>query len=208
MDNAVNMLSKDCDKKLSRTNTQAKSPHLDQPSADTQIESTQTENSQIDFKSSQVVDSHSSQLHQNIDRNINLLAKFISQLVESQRDFSEQLGVSYERVFTDGYEDFKGRNSTDVVRSWITAGPKKQVKLARLLADLSKHQLALVAAADGLVHYTVDKCDKHSSVFLNKKFKKFIQETQENPHKRFNELVAPGLASSYIKQREIQKSIK
>ena len=88
MDNAVNMLSKDCDKKLSRTNTQAKSPHLDQPSADTQ-----TENTQIDFKSSQVVDSHSSQLYQNIDRNINMLAKFISQLVESQRDFSEQLGV-------------------------------------------------------------------------------------------------------------------
>jgi hypothetical protein len=144
----------------------------------------------------------------NLERNVKLLAKFISQLVESQREFSEQLGLSYARVFTDDYEDFKGKNIVEVIRTWLASGPKEQVKLARLLADISKHQMALIAATDGVVKFTVEQLEGQSSTVFNKKFKNYCQEIKENPHKRFNELVAPGLSTSYIKQREIQKSIK
>ncbi len=145
---------------------------------------------------------------EHLNRNIKLLAKFISQLVESQRDFSEQLGLSYARVFTDDYEDFKGKKVIDVIRTWLNSGPKEQVKLARLLVDISKHQMALIAATDGVIEYAVEHLEAKSSSLFNAKFKKYCQEIKENPHKRFNELVAPSLSTAYIKQREIQKSIK
>jgi hypothetical protein len=162
------------------------------------------------------MDSHENRLDENgltihpdhLKRNIKLLAKFISQLVESQRDFSEQLGLSYSRVFTDDYEDFKGKKVVDVIHGWLNSGSKEQVKLVRLLADISKHQMALIAASDGVVEYTVDKLNGQSSSLFNSKFKNYCKEIKENPHKRFNELVAPSLSSAYIKQREIQKSIK
>ena len=47
------------------------------------------------------------------------LARGMARLVEGQRQFAEEFGLPYSRVFSDGYESFKGRQVEAAVRDWF-----------------------------------------------------------------------------------------
>lgn len=141
-------------------------------------------------------------------RNLKFISKFLARLTESQREFSEQLGLPYTRVFSDGYEDFKGKQTDEVILSWLMSGTNDQVRLTRLLNDVCKHQLALVASTDGVVEHAIDTIQSKTTGIFNRDIKSYCIGIKESPEQRFNEFVAPGLARAYIGQRERQQSIK
>lgn len=79
-----------------------------------------------------------------------VLVHGLAGLVAAQRCFAEEFGLGYGRVFSDGYEPFKGRRPEDVVREWLGGGDEGLSKLQHLFDDLAQHQLALVGALDGV----------------------------------------------------------
>lgn len=79
-----------------------------------------------------------------------VLARGLAGLVTAQRCFAEEFGLAYGRVFSDGYEAFKGCPPEEVLREWLAGGEEGMRRLQGLFDDLARHQLALVGALDGV----------------------------------------------------------
>lgn len=77
-----------------------------------------------------------------------VIVEGFGQLVEGQRQFAEEFGLPYERVFSDGFEAFKGREVRDVIRELLQGKGGGADELGRLLRDLADHQLALLCAVE------------------------------------------------------------
>lgn len=86
------------------------------------------------------------------DEQFRALVEGLTQLVEGQRRFADEFGLNYERVFSDGFEAFKGRSVEDVLAEWLAADNDTADALTTLIQDLADHQLALVAAVETASH--------------------------------------------------------
>jgi hypothetical protein len=76
------------------------------------------------------------------------LVEGTASLVEGQRCFADEFGLSYGRVFSDDFESFKGKDNCKVISDWIRGGEEGARRLKQLFDDLAQHQMALVAAFD------------------------------------------------------------
>lgn len=86
--------------------------------------------------------------YNSLDSRIDALVEGVSQLVEGQRRFAEEFGLTYERVFHDGFEAFKGREVRDVLHEWVQGDGGDAAALERLFQDLADHQFALLTAVE------------------------------------------------------------
>lgn len=84
------------------------------------------------------------------------LVEGVASLVEGQRCFAEEFGLSYGRVFHDDLESFKGKNTSKVIAEWLRSGEAGADMLRNLFNDLAQHQMALVEAADEVARESMD----------------------------------------------------
>ncbi len=142
-----------------------------------------------------------------------VLIQGLASLIEGQRCFADEFGLTYGRVFRDEYEPFKGKNPEMVILQWLREGEEGAARLQNLLDDLLKHQLALVGALEGIAIETVDQLSptrvvKNSPGFLG--VRPFAWRSYRDLHRRYaldeqlrlKNLVINGFVSGYIRERE------
>jgi len=83
----------------------------------------------------------------------------LARLVDGQRQFAEEFGLPYGRVFDDAFEPFKSRDTREVLRDWVPSdeGPEH---LQQLLLNIAHHQLAVLQAAEHVVGRSVQPMDR------------------------------------------------
>jgi hypothetical protein len=84
------------------------------------------------------------------------LVEGMASLVEGQRCFADEFGLSYGRVFNDGLESFKGKDTCKVISEWLRSGEEGAVLLKTLFNDLAQHQVALAEAFDEVARESAD----------------------------------------------------
>jgi hypothetical protein len=109
----------------------------------------------------------------------------LTQLVEGQRCFADEFGLSYSRVFSDGFEAFKGQDVGTVVTNWLQGRDQAARGIASLLRDLADHQLALLQAVEDV---TRQQGSRRRPSLLRR------------PHERHNDPV-PQLVAAYARSR-------
>jgi hypothetical protein len=124
------------------------------------------------------------------DRRVSALIEGVSQLVEGQRRFAEEFGLTYERVFRDGFESFKGRNVGDVLREWLRGEGGDAQDVERLLQDLADHQFALLTAVE-IVTNDASARSRLLSVLR-----------RDRPRSEYQGSAIPQLVTAYARTRE------
>lgn len=141
------------------------------------------------------------------------LRQGLARLIEGLRCFADEFGLAYGRVFCEEFNDFKGRCPEEVLRQWCDGGEEGTLRLARVIDDLVHHQLALVAALDGVARETVDELSprrvaEHTPGWLRLKlfawrsYRVLHKELEHNQNLRHARLVLPGFVTGYVKVRE------
>lgn len=144
---------------------------------------------------------------------VQVLVQGLARLVEGQRCFAEEFGLTYGRVFRDEFEQFKGKKVENVIRQWLNDGDNGIQSLQGLLDDLLRHQLALVGALDGIAAEAVDqlspqRVEKASPGLLGMRpfawrcYRKLHRQYVQNPQLRHQNLVLNGFVTGYIRERE------
>lgn len=137
------------------------------------------------------------------------IARGLASLVEGQRQFAEEFGLPYGRVFADGFEGFKGRAAEAVIREWLTDREHGAERVEALFSDLVAHQMALVAALDGAVLHALegsDAADSEDELPLWARIVRSItpgkQRETADPGLRYLCLVAPAFVTAYDRARK------
>lgn len=138
------------------------------------------------------------------------LAAELARLIEGQRQFAEEFGLPYERVFSDGFESFKDRDSSDVIAEWLAEGDSGAAELARLFDDLVSHQLALIGAIESLVAQGGSRrpslqADRGGKPRIWARLLEALRPRRPDaadPTVRYLSLVAPAFVAAYARQRE------
>lgn len=135
----------------------------------------------------------------------------IARLIEGQRQFAEEFGLSQRRVFPNSHDILEGQTPTQLAISLFTADWKSISELENLFADLIQHQVSLFSALDGIAHAALntmgdeglgDGRTKLNDARSWRLHKERLQELLENDNLRFEKLVASGFVRHYIKSQE------
>jgi hypothetical protein len=147
------------------------------------------------------------------DATIQALTEGITRLIEVQRLFADEFGLSYQRVFQSDFEPFKDRPPQDILLEWLHDGPRGAGALAQILEDLSEHQVALISGLDGIATQALAELNprKHKKKGVGvlgvrpmawKHYKKFHEQMTDNKTARHQQLVLPGFVTHYVQTRE------
>lgn len=134
-------------------------------------------------------------------------------LLDGQRRFAEELGLTYAHVFHEEGQEFRHKKPAQVLRQWLqdkVEGPKK---LNSLIDDLVEHNLALCAALDGVALEAMTRLSPTSikaaslSIFGWRPFawltfRRLHNLYANNAYMRHQELVVKGFAKAYCAHRE------
>ena len=135
----------------------------------------------------------------------------IARLIEGQRQFADEFGLSLRRVFPNSYELLEGQTPTQLAISLFTADWKSVSEVEIMFADLIQHQVSLFSALDGIAHAALkhmgdeglgDGRSKLNDARAWRLHKERLQELIENDSLRFEKLVASGFVRHYIKSQE------
>lgn len=140
------------------------------------------------------------------------LIEGVADLVEGQRCFADEFGLSYGRVFHDDFESFKGKDASRVISEWLRNGEEGAVKMQDLFKDLSEHQMALVEAADEVARESIEiggvkrhKLAKSYSLYGNVKYSK--KKSRKDLHQALHQqVIVNAFATGYAKSREQMKA--
>ena len=78
----------------------------------------------------------------------------LTSVVEDQRCFANEFSLFSGRVFSGRLESFKGKESREVISTWLSGDEEGASILEILFEDLVKHQLAMLEAAGEICsHY-------------------------------------------------------
>lgn len=144
-----------------------------------------------------------------------IILQGLVRLIEGQQRFADEFGLSYVRVFHDGFDAFRGRSVEEVLREWVQDGPRGAVRLQRLMEDLGGHQLALFGALDGIATETLEQL---SPATIRRKsmrlfwFRPFAWLAYLKQHRRYaasafarhQDLVVKGFVRVYTRLRELR----
>jgi len=141
------------------------------------------------------------------------VASGLCALIEGQRCFADEFGLSLARVFPKSYTLVEGRAVEDVVRDILRAGDEGCDKLALLLEDLCLHQVAVVGAIEDIALTTLgelspatireDVSDRWvTDAKMWKVYKEKIRMFEDNENIRYERLIAAGFVPAYAKARE------
>lgn len=149
----------------------------------------------------------------NSDLGIKVLVQGLARLAAGQRCFADEFGLNYGRVFSSGYEDFKGQKPEKIICQWLCEGEEGAQRLQQLLDDLVKHQLALLGALEGIASEAVAQlCPKRAKLnspvilglrpFAWRSYRDLHRKYAQDHQLRLNELVINGFVSGYTLERE------
>lgn len=139
----------------------------------------------------------------------------IARLIEGQRQFADEFGLSLNRVFPNSYKALEGQTPTQLAISLFTADWKSISELEDMFHDLISHQVALFSALDGIANETLahmgDEGLGNGKGKLNdarawRLHKERLQELRENDALRFEKLIAAGFVDNYAKTLEQRES--
>jgi hypothetical protein len=99
---------------------------------------------------------------------LSALVEGLASLVDGQRCFAEEFGLSYGRVFHNDQESFKGRDTCRVIGEWLRSGEEGAHKMSDLFDDLARHQVAVVEAIDQISKESSDLGKLKKSKLANK----------------------------------------
>lgn len=133
-------------------------------------------------------------------------------LIEGQKKFAEEFGLNLARVFPKGYEELQSTNIRELLHQWCVSDIDGANYLQHLFEALIQHQLALVAALDGVALHIMQAITKPQSQMLSQLLKNlrkktsaattWIETLQQNQQLRYQQLIVPGFIDAYIKIRE------
>lgn len=139
----------------------------------------------------------------------------LARLIEGQRRFAAEFGLHDERVFLDGFECFKGREVDTVLRTWLFDETNGADRYSRLFDDLYTHQLALIAAMDGIALQAIRASrranwwTRHGSMWwkwlrnmMTGQAHSAFDALERDQGHRYREVVMPGLVAGYTQPRE------
>jgi hypothetical protein len=135
----------------------------------------------------------------------------IARLIEGQRQFADEFGLSLRRVFPNSHELLEGQTPTKLAISLFTADWKSVSEVENMFADLIQHQVSLFSALDGIATATLkqmgdeglgDGRTKLNDARAWRLHKERLQELIENDNLRFEKLIASGFVRHYIKSHE------
>jgi hypothetical protein len=137
---------------------------------------------------------------------LRVLVEGLASLVEGQRCFAEEFGLSYGRVFHDDLESFKGKDTCKVISTWLREGEEGAARLSNLFDNLAQHQMALVEAADEVARESNEMAKLSKAKLANKlgasnkaELKKSKQEFRMALH---HKLIMTAFVAGYAKSRE------
>jgi hypothetical protein len=139
---------------------------------------------------------------------LSALVEGLASLVDGQRGFAEEFGLSYERVFHNDQESFKGRDSRKVIGEWLRSGEEGASKMRDLFDDLARHQVAVVEAIDQVSKESADLGKLKKSKLANKLgydpradsvVSKTCKGLNEDAHQR---LMLSAFVAGYARARE------
>ncbi|MEN8141303.1 MAG: type VI secretion system-associated FHA domain protein [Thermodesulfobacteriota bacterium] len=144
---------------------------------------------------------------------IKTISEGITSLIEVQRCFAEEFGLSHGRVFQNDFEDFKDRPMQEVLTEWLTGGASGADSLAQIIEDLNEHQIALISALDGVASEALEQLRPRSHrgkgpgvlgirPMAWSHYRNFHRKLRENKNIRHQQLVMPGFVSRYVESRE------
>ena len=117
-------------------------------------------------------------------------------------------------MFLDGFECFKGRDINIVLRTWLFDESQGAERFAALFDDLYTHQLALIAAMDGVALQAIRTSrranwwTRHGSVWwkwlrdaMTGRAHATFDALERDQGHRYREVVMPGLVAGYTQPR-------
>ena len=135
----------------------------------------------------------------------------IARLIEGQRQFADEFGLSHSRVFPHSFEALEGQTPTQLAISLFSADWKSITDLENMFQDMIMHQVALFSALDGIAKETLnhmgdeglsDGRSKVNDARAWRLHKERLEELLENDTLRFDKLIASGFVGNYVKTRE------
>lgn len=135
----------------------------------------------------------------------------IARLIEGQRQFADEFGLSLNRVFPNSYKSLEGQTPTQHAISLFTADWNSISELENMFNDLILHQVALFSALDGIANETLshmgddglgDGKSKMNDARAWRLHKERLQELMDNDALRFEKLIAAGFVDNYAKSLE------
>ena len=81
----------------------------------------------------------------------------VVRLLEGQRCFAEEFGISLQQLFSNECQEFRYRNPRAVIQEWILDTENGPRKFNTLMLGLIQHYLALHAALDGIAHESLNQ---------------------------------------------------
>jgi hypothetical protein len=135
----------------------------------------------------------------------------IARLIEGQRQFADEFGLSLNRVFPNSYEALEGQTPTQLAISLFTSDWNSIAELENMFDDLISHQVALFSALDGIANETLnhmgdeglgDGKSKVNDARAWRLHKERLQELMDNDALRFEKLIAAGFVDNYARTLE------
>ncbi len=131
-------------------------------------------------------------------------------LLEGQRQFALEFGLSLDRIMPYTTAFTQGLENRQLIQCWLENRAGEGVApLRRLFAELMDHQLALIAALDGIAIQTMReimaKCTQPSRLqdrmqiwLTNREILKKVALLETDQQLRYQKLIAPGLVDAYL----------
>lgn len=144
------------------------------------------------------------------ERMMQCLVAGLERLVEGQKQFAEEFGLSFSRIFPNTEELGQEKGVTQLIREWLTGETEQaEENLQQLFDALVKHQLALTAALDGIALQAIQELTSKRKntrtgiqALLSKKPKMASHELKNNQRLRFQRIIVPGFINAYMRVRE------
>ncbi len=143
---------------------------------------------------------------------LRVLVEGLASLVEGQRCFAEEFGLSHGRVFHDDFEFLKSKDTRDVISEWIRDGEEGATRLRNLFDDLAQHQMALVEATEEVAKESVEMGKLSKSKLANMlgkdaKAESFKSQSKREMHQALHQrLFLTAFVAGYARSREQMKA--
>jgi hypothetical protein len=140
----------------------------------------------------------------------NTVVKGMAQLIQGQRQFANEFGLSSARVFPQTYHLLDGKNPKAFLKQIFRSGEPGIKQLQDLFTDMVEHQLALFSAIDAVAKEAIHSLSPKNIQIENpyrfgsnwRFYKSYHKQFQADTNIRFNLIVAPGFVKKYSKIRE------
>jgi hypothetical protein len=136
------------------------------------------------------------------------LVEGLASLVDGQRCFADEFGLSYGRVFDDDLEFFKGKDTCNVIAEWLRGGEEGAEHLKQLFENLAQHQVALVETFDEVASESAFMSKQKKSKLINRYGIDAKTDSSKAKHKRqhdsdiHRQLMMTLFVARYAKARE------